>query len=308
MLRSPPPKFSFEFYPPKTPDMERQLWVTVAALERLLPDFVSVTYGAGGTTQESTFATVRRLADTTHLRPAAHLTCVGHSQAEIEALLLRYWESGIRHIVALRGDPPAGETYRPHPEGFLGAVDLVAGIKRVADFEISVAAYPETHPEATSPQSDIEQLCRKFDAGADRAITQFFFENRFFLDFLDRAEAALVPGPIVPGIMPVTNFAQASRFAAMCGAHVPDWMGDLFEGLDQDPDTRKLVAAMVATEQIRNLQAAGVAQFHVYTLNRSDLTLGICRRMGLKPAPTPGLKTPLSDAPAPLQRDPEMPD
>jgi methylenetetrahydrofolate reductase (NADPH) len=307
-MKSAPPKVSFEFFPPKSPDMDRQLWATVGALEKLLPDFVSVTYGAGGTTRDSTFATVTRLAQTTHLRPAAHLTCVGHSREEIDDLLRRYWNAGIRHIVALRGDAPSGENYRAHPDGYRGASELVEGIKRVADFEVSVAAYPETHPEAVSPESDIENLRQKFDAGADRAITQFFFENQRFLDFLDRAEAARVPGPIVPGILPVSNFAQAQRFAKMCGARVPDWMGDLFEGLDEDPDTRKLVAAMVATEQIRNLQNSGIGQFHIYTLNRADLTLGICRRMGLKPAKAAELVTPLSDSPAPPQRDPNMPD
>lgn len=308
MNRSAPPKVSFEFFPPKTPDMERQLWATVAALEKLLPDFVSVTYGAGGTTRASTFATVKRLTDETHLRPAAHLTCVGHSKSEIDEILRRYWDAGVRHIVALRGDPPSGERYAAHPDGYRGAVELVEGIKRVADFEVSVAAYPETHPEALSARADLENLQRKFDAGADRAITQFFFENQRFLDFLDLAESVGVGGSIVPGILPVTNFAQAKKFAALCGARVPHWMADLFDGLDEDPDTRKLVAAMVATEQIRNLQAAGIGQFHIYTLNRADLTLGICRRMGLKPAKAPDLITPLSDAPTPPQRDPNAPD
>lgn len=308
MSRPTPPSVSFEFFPPKTPEMEKQLWATVTSLERLLPVFVSVTYGAGGTTRETTFNTVKRIVDGTHLRPAAHLTCVGHTKAEIEALLQRYWSAGVRHIVALRGDPPPGQKFVPHPEGYEGAADLVAGIKKVADFEISVAAYPETHPEAISPESDLDNLKRKLDAGADRAITQFFFDNHCYLDFLDRAEAARVAGPIVPGILPVTNFAQATKFAAMCGTKVPDWMADLFEGLDEDPDTRKLVAAMVATEQIRALQSAGVGQFHIYTLNRADLTLGICRRMGMKPAPIEDLKTRWSDAPAPVQRDPKMPD
>ena len=208
--------------------------------------------------------------------------------------------------MALRGDPPTGGPYQPHPDGFANAPELVAGIKRVADFEISVAAYPETHPQANSPQSDLDNLKRKFDAGADRAITQFFFDNHSYLDFLDRAAAAGIYGPIVPGILPVTQFAQMTRFAAMCGARVPDWMADLFEGLDEDPDTRRLVAAMVATEQMRALQASGINEFHIYTLNRADLTLGICRRMGLKPAQLMGVQAPLSESTPPLQRDPNF--
>jgi methylenetetrahydrofolate reductase (NADPH) len=304
--RSPKPAVSFEFFPPKTPKAEEQLWAAIRALEPLLPDYVSVTYGAGGSTQDSTFETVTRIFAETHLRPAAHLTCVGQSRTEIEELLRRYWASGVRHIVALRGDPPAGGPYQQHPDGFANAAELVAGIKRVADFEISVAAYPETHPQANSPQSDLDNLKRKFDAGADRAITQFFFDNQVYLDFLDRAAAAGVHGSIVPGILPVTQFAQMTRFAAMCGATVPDWLADLFDGLDEDPDTRRLVAAMVATEQMRALQSSGVNEFHIYTLNRADLTLGICRRMGLKPAQLMGVKAPLSDSVPPVQRDPNF--
>lgn len=304
--RSPKPAVSFEFFPPRTPKAEEQLWAAIRALEPLLPDYVSVTYGAGGSTQDSTFETVTRIFAETHLRPAAHLTCVGQSRAEIEELLRRYWASGVRHIVALRGDPPAGGPYQQHPDGFANAAELVAGIKRVADFEISVAAYPETHPQANSPQTDLDNLKRKFDAGADRAITQFFFDNQLYLDFLDRAAAAGVSGPIVPGILPVTQFAQMTRFAAMCGATVPDWLADLFDGLDEDPDTRRLVAAMVATEQMRALQSSGINEFHIYTLNRADLTLGICRRMGLKPAQLMGVKAPLSDSIPPVQRDPNF--
>jgi len=304
--RAPRPAVSFEFFPPKTPAAEAQLWAAIRALEPLLPDYVSVTYGAGGSTRDKTFETVVRIFAETHLRPAAHLTCVGQSRVEIEDLLRRYWTAGIRHIVALRGDPPAGGPYQQHPDGFANAAELVAGIKRVADFEISVAAYPETHPQANSPQSDIENLKRKFDAGADRAITQFFFDNQVYLDFLDRAAAAGVHGSIVPGILPVTQFAQMTKFAAMCGAGVPDWLEDLFDGLDEDPDTRRLVAAMVATEQIRALQSSGINEFHIYTLNRADLTLGICRRMGFKPAQLQGVKAHLSDATPPLQRDPDF--
>jgi methylenetetrahydrofolate reductase (NADPH) len=304
--RAPRPAVSFEFFPPKTPAAEAQLWAAIRALEPLLPDYVSVTYGAGGGTRDKTYETVVRIFAETHLRPAAHLTCVGQSRTEIEDLLRRYWTAGIRHIVALRGDPPAGGPYQQHPDGFANAAELVAGIKRVADFEISVAAYPETHPQANSPQSDIENLKRKFDAGADRAITQFFFDNQVYLDFLERAAAGGVHGSIVPGILPVTQFAQMTKFAAMCGAGVPDWLEDLFEGLDEDPDTRRLVAAMVATEQIRALQSSGINEFHIYTLNRADLTLGICRRMGFKPAQLQGVNAHLSDATPPPQRDPNF--
>jgi methylenetetrahydrofolate reductase (NADPH) len=304
--RASKPAVSFEFFPPKSEAAEAQLWAAIRALEPLLPDYVSVTYGAGGGTRDKTFETVTRIFAETHLRPAAHLTCVGQSRAEIEDLLLRYWAAGIRHIVALRGDPPAGGAYEQHPDGFANAAELVAGIKRVADFEISVAAYPETHPQANSPQSDLDNLKRKFDAGADRAITQFFFDNQAYLDFLERAAAAGVHGSIVPGILPVTQFAQMTKFAALCGTGVPDWLADLFEGLDEDPDTRRLVAAMVATEQMRALQTSGINEFHIYTLNRADLTLGICRRMGLKPAQLMGVKAPLSEAIPPLQRDPNF--
>ena len=304
--RAPKPAVSFEFFPPKTAAAETQLWAAIRALEPLLPDYVSVTYGAGGGTRDKTFETVTRIFSETHLRPAAHLTCVGQSRGEIDDLLRQYWAAGVRHIVALRGAPPAGGAYQPHPDGFANEAELVAGIKRVADFEISVAAYPETHPQANSPHSDLDNLKRKFDAGADRAITQFFFDNQVYLDFLDRAASAGVHGSIVPGILPVTQFAQMTRFAAMCGAKVPDWLADLFDGLDEDPDTRRLVAAMVATEQMRSLQASGINEFHIYTLNRADLTLGICRRMGLKPARLMGVKTALSEETPPLQRDPHF--
>lgn len=306
------PKVSFEFFPPKNPQAEAQLWATVKALEPLLPQYVSVTYGAGGTTREATFATVKRMVDETHLRPAAHLTCVGHGRAEIDALLREYWRAGIRHILALRGDPPAGaDRYEPHPEGLAYAVDLVGFVKSVADFEVSVAAYPETHPQALSPDADLDNLKRKLDAGATRAITQYFFDNTHYLRFLERARKAGISAPIVPGILPVSNFAQVVKFSAMCGTEVPRWLADLFDGLESDPDTKKLVAAMVATEQCRALQAEGIGDFHFYTLNRADLTLGICRRMGLKPADLPeraGVRPGLAASTPPLQRDPEMPD
>jgi methylenetetrahydrofolate reductase (NADPH) len=303
------PRVSFEFFPPKNPQMETQLWATVKALEPLLPEFVSVTYGAGGSTRDATFETVRRMVAETHLRPAAHLTCVGHGRPEIARLLEQYWSAGVRHILALRGDPPAGGALSATPpDGLAYAADLVAFIKSVADFEISVAAYPETHPQAMSAGADLDNLKRKLDAGASRAVTQYFFDNDSYLRFLERARKAGIAAPIVPGILPVTNFAQVVRFSAMCGTKLPDWLHDLFDGLDDDQDTRKLVAAMVATEQCRALQAEGVTDFHFYTLNRADLTLGICRRMGLKPAALPEKSGGLADAPAPVQRDPEMPD
>jgi methylenetetrahydrofolate reductase (NADPH) len=302
-----PPRVSFEFFPPKNPQMEAQLWDTIKALEPLLPQYVSVTYGAGGSTRDATFETVRRIAAKTHLRPAAHLTCVGHGRKDIAQLLERYWEAGVRHIVALRGDQPAGGGSATPPDGLAFAADLVAFIKTIADFEISVAAYPETHPQAQSAEADLDNLKRKLDAGAGRAITQYFFDSAAFLKFLERARRAGISAPIVPGILPVTNFAQVVRFSAMCGTGIPDWLHDLFDGLDDDQDTRKLMAAMVATEQCRSLQAEGVTDFHFYTLNRADLILGICRRMGLKPAPLPD-RHGFADAPAPVQRDPEMPD
>jgi methylenetetrahydrofolate reductase (NADPH) len=302
-----PPRVSFEFFPPKNPQMEAQLWDTIKALEPLLPQYVSVTYGAGGSTRDATFETVKRIAAKTHLRPAAHLTCVGHGRSDVARLLEQYWAAGVRHIVALRGDMPGGGAATP-PDGLAYAADLVAFIKTVADFEISVAAYPETHPQAVSANADLDNLKRKLDAGASRAITQYCFDTSAFLRFLERARRAGITAPIVPGILPVTNFAQVVRFSAMCGTNVPDWLSDLFDGLDDDQDTRKLMAAMVATEQCRALQAEGISDFHFYTLNRADLTLGICRRMGLRPAPLPEKAGGFAAIAAPLQRDPEMPD
>jgi methylenetetrahydrofolate reductase (NADPH) len=301
------PQVSFEFFPPKTEAAGAQLWAAIEALKPLRPRFVSVTYGAGGSTREATFATVTRIARGADLAAAAHLTCVGHSRAEIDALLHRYWDAGVRHIVALRGDPPAGDPdFRPHPDGYAYAADLVAGIRRVADFEISVAAFPEVHPQAANAESDLDNLKRKLDAGANRAITQFFFDAATYLRFRDRAAAAGISAPLVPGILPVTNFAQVVRFAGLCGAKVPGWLAELFEGLDDQPETRKLVAAMVATEQCRELAAAGVDQFHFYTLNRADLTLGICRRLGLKPAPAAGLAGGLAAQTPPPAVDPTI--
>src|SRR5438105_3963741 len=282
------PRVSFEFFPPKTPEMEARLWEVIKRLESLAPRFVSVTYGAGGSTRERTHATVRRIRQETALEPAAHLTCVAAMREEIDAVARDYWDAGIHHIVALRGDPPGGADsgYAPHPGGYAYAADLVAGLKRVADFEISVAAYPETHPSARSPGHDLDNLKAKLDAGANRAITQFFFDADVFLRFRDRVRAAGIEVPIVPGILPVTNFAQLKRMAAACGASIPPWMGAHFDGLDDDPDTRRLVAASLTAEQCRRLQANGVPEFHFYTLNRADLLVAICLLLGVR-APKP---------------------
>ena len=278
-----PPRVSFEFFPPKTADMETRLWEVVQRLEPLAPRFVSVTYGAGGSTRERTHATVRRIRCETALEPAAHLTCVAASRAEIDIVADDYWRAGIRHIVALRGDPPAGgPAYAPQPDGYAYAADLVAGLKRVADFEISVAAYPETHPEAQSAERDLDNLKRKVDAGASRAITQYFFDVDLFLRFRDRAATAGIAVPLVPGILPVTNYAQVKRFSAACGASIPAWMEGHFDGLDGDPDTRRLVATSLAAEQCRRLHAEGVHEFHFYTLNRADLIVAICHLLGVR--------------------------
>jgi len=280
--RAPAPAISFEFFPPKTEALETQLWSCIRRLEPLGPQFVSVTYGAGGSTQERTHATVTRLVSETVLTPAAHLTCVGASRGEVDDVARRYWDAGVRHIVALRGDPPSKAPYQPHPQGYEYAADLVAGLKRVADFDISVAAYPETHAQAASPAADLDNLKRKLDAGASRAISQVFFETGNFLDFLDRALAAGITAPIIPGIMPVSNFAQAKRISEMGGTYVPGWMADMFDGLDDDAETRQMVAASIAAEQVRTLQANGIDEFHFYTLNRADLTYAIARILGVK--------------------------
>ncbi len=278
-------KISFEFFPPRNEKMERDLWDAVKRLEPLAPKFVSVTYGAGGSTRERTHNTVARITEETSLAAAAHLTCVSATREEVDDVARRYWDAGIRHIVALRGDAPEGEdTYTPHPGGYAYAADLVTGLKKVADFEVSVAAYPETHPTASSADADLDNLKRKIDAGAVRAITQYFFDGDVYLRFMDRVHAAGVNVPVVPGILPVTNFAQVRKFSAMCGTSVPQWMADLFEGLDDDPETRKLVAATVVAEQCRMLQANGVNEFHFYTLNRADLAYAISHILGLRPA------------------------
>ena len=274
---------SFEFFPPKTEKMEAQLWDTFRTLEPLAPRFVSVTYGAGGSTRERTHATVARIASESAVPPAAHLTCVEASRAEIEEVARAYWDAGVRHIVALRGDVPGGGAYRAHPEGFANAVELVAGLKRIAPFDISVAAYPEVHPDADCPQADLDNLKRKLDAGATRAITQFFFSPEAFLRFRDAAAAAGIDAPIVPGILPVSNVSQTRRMADMCGTAIPAWMMALFEGLDDLPAARQLVAATVAAEMCRRLYAGGVRDFHFYTLNRAELSYAICHMLGLRP-------------------------
>lgn len=274
---------SFEFFPPNTEAAAESLWAAIKRLEPLDPDYVSVTYGAGGTTRERTHATVMRILNETSMAPAAHLTCVKATRGEIDDIARAYWDGGVKHLVALRGDAPDGAgSYVPHPGGYAYASDLVAGLKKVADFEISVAAYPETHPEAKSAEADLDNLKRKIDAGATRAITQFFFDPGIFLRFRDRAAAAGITVPIVPGIIPVTNFKQTAKFAAMCKTWVPDWMHALFDGLDDDAETRKLVAATVAAQQCRVLHAHGVSAFHFYTMNKADLCYAICHLMGVR--------------------------
>ncbi len=278
-----PPRLSFEFFPPRTEALETQLWSCIRRLERLAPRFVSVTYGAGGSTQARTHATVSRILHETALVPAAHLTCVGATREEIDAVARRYWADGVRHIVALRGDAPEGLAPVAAGEGYADAAALVAGLARVAPFEITVAAYPETHPRAASPVADLDHLKRKLDLGATRAITQYFFDTEVYFRFLDRCLKAGITAPIVPGILPVSNFAQAARFSALCGASIPPWLGRMFEGLDDDAETRRMVAAVIAAEQVRLLQANGVDEFHFYTLNRADLTYAIAHILGVRP-------------------------
>ena len=275
---------SFEFFPPKSAKMEAQLWDAVQELKPLDPSFVSVTYGAGGSTRERTHDTVRRIIAEAGIPAAAHLTCVDASKAETRAVAEQYWEAGVRHIVALRGDAgEPGAAFTPHPDGFASAAELVAGLKEVADFEISVAAYPETHPDASCPDSDIDNLARKLDAGATRAITQFFFAPETYFTFRDKLDARGITAPVVPGILPVTNVAQARKFAGLCGAQIPEWMDGLFEGLDERPGARDLVAATVAAELVRRLYAGGVRDFHFYTLNRAKLSYAICHLLGMRP-------------------------
>ena len=275
---------SFEFFPPKTETMAETLWSSIQTLAPLQPRFVSVTYGAGGSTRERTHATVERILKETNLTPAAHLTCVGATREEIDAIARDYWDLGVRHIVALRGDPPeAGTKYRPHPGGYRDATELVAGLRQVAPFDISVAAYPEVHPDSSTRAFDLENLKRKVDAGATRAISQFFFSADCFFRFRDEAAAAGLDAEIVPGILPVSNVAQTRRFAEMCGASIPDWLNGLFEGLDDLPAARQLIAATVAAELCGQLYAGGVRHFHFYTLNRAELSYAICHLLGVRP-------------------------
>jgi len=275
---------SFEFFPPKTEAMERQLWEAIETLMPLAPRFVSVTYGAGGSTRERTHNTVARIQKETPLAAAAHLTCVEATREEIDEVAEQYWQAGVRHIVALRGDPPQkGEKYRTHPGGYENAEALVRGLKTLHPFEISVAAYPECHPDSPDERADLDNLKRKIDAGASRAITQFFFEPETFFGFRDRVAAAGISAEIVPGIMPVMNYASVTRMAAMCGTAVPDWMAHLFEGLDERPAARQLVAATLAAELCRRLYAGGVRNFHFYTLNRPELAYAICHMLGMRP-------------------------
>ena len=276
-------ELSFEFFPPKTEKMGETLWESIQTLAPLEPRFVSVTYGAGGSTRERTHATVERILNETSITPAAHLTCVAASRDEVDAVAREYWELGVRNIVALRGDPPeAGTKYTPHPEGYRDAAELVQGLKRVAPFDISVAAYPEVHPDSSSRAFDLENLKRKVDAGADRAITQFFFSSDCFFRFRDEAAAAGIDIEIVPGIRPVLNVATTRRFAQACGASIPQWLDDLFEGLDDLPSARQLIAATVAAELCGQLYAGGVRHFHFYTLNRAELSYAICHLLGVR--------------------------
>ncbi|MGE4372126.1 MAG: methylenetetrahydrofolate reductase [NAD(P)H] [Xanthobacter sp.] len=291
----PPVSVSFEFFPPKTEAMEQTLWNSIGRLEPLQPEFVSVTYGAGGSTRERTHNTVARIARETTLKPAAHLTCVAASRDEVDEVIRAYKAAGINHIVALRGDPitGVGTPYVPHPQGYAYADDLVKGIKAIGDFEISVSAYPEKHPESSSLAADIGHLKAKVGAGATRAITQFFFENDVYFRYLDKVRAQGIDIPVVPGILPVTNFKQVASFAARTGASVPGWLAQRFEGLDDDPETRKLIAAAVAAEQVMDLVDRGVTEIHFYTLNRADLVYAICHLLGLRPKvtqPAPALQ------------------
>lgn len=275
---------SFEFFPPKNEKMADTLRASVDTLAPLGPRFVSVTYGAGGSTRERTHEQVVRIQNEAAIPAAAHLTCVDATREEVDAVAQHYWDSGIRHIVALRGDPSDGTgTYTPHPGGYANAIELIAGLKEVAPFEISVAAYPEVHPDSPDAQADIENLKAKFDAGATRAITQFFFDPQCFFEFRDRAAAAGISGEIVPGVMPVMSFAAVQRMSKLCGTGIPDWMGGLFDGLDERPEARQLVSATIAAELCRRLYAGGVRQFHFYTLNRAELSYAICHMLGMRP-------------------------
>jgi methylenetetrahydrofolate reductase (NADPH) len=280
------PAISFEFFPPKTEEMEKSLWDTIKRLAPLAPSFVSVTYGAGGSTRERTHSTIARILAETELLPAAHLTCVGAARGEIDEIVRRYHDIGVRHIVALRGDSPGGigTTFSTHPDGYQTSPELVASIKqRYPDIEVSVSAYPEKHPESPDFDADIDVLKAKVDAGATRAITQVFFDNDLYFRYLDRVRARGIFIPIVPGIMPMHNFKQARSFVTRAGTSVPDWLAAKFEGLDDDAETRKLVAATVAAGQVQKLNKHGVETFHFYTMNRADLVFAICHLLGIRP-------------------------
>jgi methylenetetrahydrofolate reductase (NADPH) len=276
---------SFEFFPPRTPEMEKDLWHAIGRLAPLGPTFVSVTYGAGGSTRERTHSTIERIIAETDLVPAAHLTCVGATRAEVSEVGSRYWAAGVRHIVALRGDPPGGLgiPYQPHPDGYRNAADLVAGIRREVDAEITVSAYPEKHPDSPTVEADLDMLAAKVAAGATRAITQFFFDNDLYFRYVDRVRARGIDVPVVPGILPVQNINQVKQFAQRCGTSVPGWLARRFEGLDDDPATRKLIAATVTSEQVLDLVARGVRDFHFYTMNRADLVYAICHLLDVRP-------------------------
>ena len=279
------PKVSFEFFPPKSEDMEERLWASISRLEPMDPAFVSVTYGAGGSTRDRTHRTVHRIVKETGLKPAAHLTCVCATKDEINEVIKGYWDAGVRHIVALRGDPPEGigEAYEPYPGGYINAADLAGGIKTIGDFEISVGCYPEKHPESPTWDYDLDLLKQKIDNGATRAITQFFFDPEIFFRYRERAVKAGIDIPIVPGIMLQPNFKGLKRMASMCGASIPSWMDELYDGLDEDVKTREMVTANIAANLCTELARGGVDQFHFYTLNRAELALSTCRLLGVKP-------------------------
>lgn len=289
-VTKPPVQVSFEFFPPKSPEMEANLWQAIQKLAPLKPRFVSVTYGADGSTRDRTHRIVSRIAAETGLVSAPHLTCVGSDREEIKAIARTYRDEGIRHIVALRGDPPQGATrYVPHPGGYAYAADLVRGLHEVADFDISVAAYPEGHPEAPNGDFDLDNLKRKLEAGANRAITQFFYDTENFLRFRDRCVARGITAPIVPGILPIAKFRQMLNFANRAGASVPQWLHERFEGLDDDPDTQRMLGASVAIEQVATLRRHGISEFHFYTLNRAELTFAICYALGVRPQAVAGV-------------------
>jgi methylenetetrahydrofolate reductase (NADPH) len=280
---------SFEFFPPKTEEMESRLWQTIKRLEPLAPEFVSVTYGAGGSTRERTARTVARILNESDLTPAAHLTCVDAAREEVDAVVRDFAALGVKRFVALRGDPAAGvgSTYRSHPGGYENGADLVAGLKAFSDFDISVSAYPEKHPESPDFATDIDMLKRKVDNGATRAITQFFFDNELFERYVERVRRAGIYIPIVPGVLPVHNFRQVAGFASRCGTHIPRWLAERFEGLDDDPQTHALVAAAVAAEQVLELVERGITDFHFYTMNRADLVFAVCHLIGIRPVEPP---------------------